>query len=53
MLKDQTMKANVFRSLSEFGIEDVPRPTAGFGEAVIRTKLSQPFVQEERNGCVG
>ncbi len=34
------MKANVFRSVNNFGIEDVPRPTPGFGEAVIRITLT-------------
>lgn len=34
------MKANVFRSVNNFGIEDVPRPSPGFGEAVIRVTLT-------------
>ena len=31
-----TMRANVFRGVGKFGIEEVPRPHAGIGEAVIR-----------------
>lgn len=34
------MKANVFRSVNNFGIEDVPRPSPGFGEALIRVTLT-------------
>ena len=36
----QTMKANVFRGPNKIGIEEVPRPGAGFGEAVIRITLT-------------
>jgi D-arabinose 1-dehydrogenase-like Zn-dependent alcohol dehydrogenase len=36
----KTMRANVFRGVNEFGIEEVPRPTAGPGEAVIRITLT-------------
>jgi alcohol dehydrogenase len=36
----KTMRANVFRGVNEFGIEQVPRPTAGPGEAVIRITLT-------------
>src|SRR5262245_39691761 len=36
----QTMKANVFRGPNKIGIEEVPRPTAGVGEAVIRITLT-------------
>lgn len=32
----KTMRANVFRGVNTFGIEEVPRPRAGVGEAVIR-----------------
>lgn len=32
----RTMRANVFRGVDRFGIEEVPRPHAGSGEAVIR-----------------
>jgi alcohol dehydrogenase len=32
----ETMRANVFRGVGQFGIEEVPRPRAGIGEAVIR-----------------
>jgi alcohol dehydrogenase len=31
-----TMRANVFRDVGRFGIEEVPRPHAGIGEAVVR-----------------
>jgi alcohol dehydrogenase len=34
------MKANVFRSVSRFGIEDVEQPRAGVGEAVVRITLT-------------
>ncbi len=34
------MKANVFRSKSRFGIEEVERPRAGAGDAVIRVTLT-------------
>jgi threonine dehydrogenase-like Zn-dependent dehydrogenase len=34
------MRANVFRGINEFGIEDVPRPHAGPGEAVVRVTLT-------------
>ena len=34
------MKANVFRGINRFGIEDVERPRAGAGEAVIRVTLT-------------
>ncbi len=34
------MKANVFKSVNDFGIQDVPQPTAGIGEAVIRITLT-------------
>jgi threonine dehydrogenase-like Zn-dependent dehydrogenase len=36
----KTMRANVFRGVNEFGIEEVPRPRAGAGEAVIRVTLT-------------
>ena len=35
-----TMRANVFRGVGRFGIEEVPRPHAGPGEAVIRVTLT-------------
>ena len=35
-----TMRANVFRGTNRFGIEEVPRPRAGPGEAVIRITLT-------------
>ena len=38
--KMQTMKANVFRGPNKIGIEEVPRPSAGVGEAVIRITLT-------------
>ena len=36
----QTMKANVFHGPNKIGIEEVPRPRAGAGEAVIRITLT-------------
>lgn len=35
-----TMRANVFQTVGEFGIEEVPKPTPGPGEAVIRITLT-------------
>lgn len=35
------MRANVFRSVNEFGIEDVKKPRAGAGEAVVRMTLTR------------
>lgn len=35
-----TMRANVFRGVNDFGIEEVARPRAGAGEAVIRVTLT-------------
>ena len=35
-----TMRANVFQNVGEFGIEEVPKPTPGPGEAVIRITLT-------------
>src|SRR3954463_15179640 len=35
-----TMRANVFRGAHEIGIEEVPRPRPGVGEAVIRVTLT-------------
>jgi alcohol dehydrogenase len=35
-----TMRANVFRGVGRFGIEELPRPRAGPGEAVIRVTLT-------------
>jgi threonine dehydrogenase-like Zn-dependent dehydrogenase len=35
-----TMKANVFRGAQQFGIEEVERPHAGVGEAIIRITLT-------------
>ncbi len=34
------MKANVFRGVNKFGIEEVERPRAGVGEAVVRVTLT-------------
>jgi alcohol dehydrogenase len=34
------MRANVFRRVGEFGIEDVPKPRAGAGDAVVRVTLT-------------
>ena len=36
----EMMRANVFRGVNRFGIEEVPRPHAGVGEAVIRVTLT-------------
>src|SRR5215207_7020692 len=36
----ETMRANVFRGPGRFGIEEVARPRAGAGEAVIRVTLT-------------
>jgi threonine dehydrogenase-like Zn-dependent dehydrogenase len=35
-----TMKANVFRGVGRFGIEDVEQPHAGVGEAIVRITLT-------------
>jgi alcohol dehydrogenase len=34
------MRANVFRGVNDFGIEDVKRPTAGVGDAIVRITLT-------------
>jgi threonine dehydrogenase-like Zn-dependent dehydrogenase len=34
------MRANVFRGVDDFGIEDVERPTAAVGEAIVRITLT-------------
>jgi threonine dehydrogenase-like Zn-dependent dehydrogenase len=39
-MPDQRMKANVFRGVNDIRVEDVPRPHAGPGEAVIRVTLT-------------
>ena len=36
----KTMRANVFRGVNRFGVEELPRPRAGAGEAVIRVTLT-------------
>ncbi|MDQ2919182.1 MAG: alcohol dehydrogenase catalytic domain-containing protein, partial [Verrucomicrobiota bacterium] len=36
----ETMRANVFRGVNDFRIEEVERPRAGVGEAVIRVTLT-------------
>jgi alcohol dehydrogenase len=36
----KTMRANVFRGVNQFGVEEVPRPRARAGEAVIRVTLT-------------
>ena len=36
----KTMKATVFHGVNDIRVEEVPRPTAGFGEAVIRVTLT-------------
>lgn len=35
-----TMRATVFRGVNDFGVEEVPKPRAGVGEAVIRVTLT-------------
>jgi alcohol dehydrogenase len=39
-MSDKRMKANVFRGVNDVRVEDVPRPHAGAGEAVIRVTLT-------------
>lgn len=34
------MRANVFRGINDFGIEEVERPSAGVGEAIVRITLT-------------
>jgi len=34
------MRANVFRGVNEFGIEDIEKRTAGVGEAIVRITLT-------------
>jgi hypothetical protein len=34
------MKANVFRAPGKFGLEEKPIPHAGYGEAVVRVRLT-------------
>lgn len=36
----KTMKATVFRGVNDIAVEEVPRPQAGFGEALIRVTLT-------------
>ena len=36
----ETMRANVFRGVNTFGVEEVPKPRPGFGEALIRITLT-------------
>src|SRR6185295_18159495 len=36
----ETMKATVFHGVNDIRVEEVPRPTAGYGEAVIRVTLT-------------
>jgi alcohol dehydrogenase len=36
----ETMRANVFRGVNDIRVEEVPRPRAGAGEAVIRVTLT-------------
>jgi len=46
------MKANVFRGKNRIGIEEVTKPRAGAGEAVIRVTLTTTiaFDLDGRNG---
>jgi alcohol dehydrogenase len=39
-IRQLTMRANVFRGPDKIGVEEVPRPRAGVGEAVIRITLT-------------
>ena len=39
-IQPPTMQANVFRGPDKIGIEEVPRPRPGVGEAVIRITLT-------------
>ena len=39
-MSDKTMRANVFRGVNDFRVEEVPRPRPGPGEAVIRITLT-------------
>jgi len=34
------MRANVFRDINKFGIEEIERPRAGYGEAIVRITLT-------------
>ena len=36
----EKMRATVFRGVNDIAIEEIPRPHAGFGEAVIRVTLT-------------
>ena len=36
----EKMRATVFRGVNNIAIEEIPRPHAGFGEAVIRVTLT-------------
>ena len=36
----ETMRANVFRGINQIGIEEVPKPRAGVGEAVLKITLT-------------
>jgi alcohol dehydrogenase len=36
----KTMRANIFRGVNDIGIEEVERPSASYGEAVIRVTLT-------------
>jgi len=39
-LRRATMKANVFRAPGRFGLEEKPVPKAGFGEAIVKVRLT-------------
>ncbi len=39
-VRPDTMRATVFRGVDDFGIQEVPRPHAGVGDAVIRVTLT-------------
>ena len=39
-MRVKTMRANVFRGVNQFRVEEVERPVAGVGEVVIRITLT-------------
>jgi len=39
-LTTRVMKANVFRAPGQFGLEEKPIPKAGFGEAIVKVRLT-------------
>ncbi len=47
----ETMRANVFRGVNDFRIEEIERPRAGVGEAVIRVTLTTRFAERIYTSC--